>query len=89
MGSHPDAYKLTASEAAAVMKRGSFTVEDYATSLLARIADRDAKVEAWVHLDAEFVLRQARELDQVPVDKRGPLHGVAVGIKDNINTKGR
>ena len=39
-------------------------------------------------LDPEFVLKQARALDQIPHHQRGPLHGVAVGIKDAMNTKG-
>lgn len=38
--------------------------------------------------DPEFVLSQARDLDQIPNAQRGPLHGVAIGIKDVMNTKG-
>lgn len=37
--------------------------------------------------DPKLVLRQARALDQIPYAERGPLHGIAVGIKDAINTK--
>lgn len=39
-------------------------------------------------LDPEFVLEQARALDQIPYNERGPLHGLAIGIKDIANTKG-
>ena len=39
-------------------------------------------------LDPEFVLSQASALDQIPKKERGPLHGLAVGIKDVMNTKG-
>lgn len=39
-------------------------------------------------IDREYVLHQARKLDQIPRDRRGPLHGVAVGIKDIMDTKG-
>lgn len=39
-------------------------------------------------LDPAFILDQARALDKIPRDQRGPLHGLAVGIKDIINTKG-
>lgn len=38
--------------------------------------------------DPQFVLSQARALDQIPHTERKPLHGVAVAIKDAINTKG-
>lgn len=81
-------YKLTATEVIVQIKAGSLTVEDYAKSLLARIEQRDPVVKAWAYLDPELVLRRARELDQVPPDQRGPLHGVAVGVKDVIYTKG-
>ena len=81
-------YRLTASEAVTLMRKGDLTVEDYAKSLLARVRTRDYVVKARAYLDAEFVLAQARKLDQIPPDKRGPLHGVAVGVKDIILTKG-
>ncbi|KAH8909663.1 amidase [Coniochaeta sp. PMI_546] len=80
-------YKLTATEVIAQIKSGSLTVEDYAKSLLSRIEQRDPVVKAWAYLDPELVLQRARELDQVPLDQRGPLHGVAVGVKDVIYTK--
>jgi Asp-tRNA(Asn)/Glu-tRNA(Gln) amidotransferase A subunit family amidase len=38
--------------------------------------------------DPQHVLTQARALDQIPQDERGPLHGVAVAIKDAFTTKG-
>lgn len=38
--------------------------------------------------DTDFILEQARCLDRVPHDQRGPLHGVAVGVKDVMNTMG-
>ena len=80
-------FRLTASQAQARFKDGSLTVEDYAKSLLSRIADRDSTVNAWAYLNHDLVLERARELDQIPPEKRGPLHGVAVGVKDVILTK--
>jgi Asp-tRNA(Asn)/Glu-tRNA(Gln) amidotransferase A subunit family amidase len=84
-----DPYRLTASQALALMKKGDLTVEDYAKSLLCRINERDHVVKAWAFLDPDFVLAQAKKLDQIPAEKRGPLHGVAVGVKDVILTKGK
>lgn len=81
-------YRLTASEAVALMKKGDLTVEDYAKSLLLRVRERDHVVKAWAFLDPESVLAQARKLDQIPPEKRGPLHGVAIGVKDVILTRG-
>ena len=80
-------YRLTASEAGALMKDGSLSVEAYATSLLERIKKRDHLVKAWAYLDPDFVLTQAKALDSIPAAQRGPLHGIAVGVKDVIITK--
>lgn len=82
-------YRFTATEAVNALKNGSLTAEDYALSLLGRIEERDSTVKAWAHLDRDQVLAQARALDEVPKENRGPLHGVAVGIKDVIYTKGK
>lgn len=38
--------------------------------------------------DRSLVLSQARALDQIPHEERGPLHGAAVAVKDIIDTKG-
>jgi hypothetical protein len=75
--------RLTATEAVALTRSGKLSVEEYAKSLLAQIEKRDPQVHAWVHLDPAQVLARARELDAVPVEKRGPLHGLAVAVKVN------
>ncbi|PSN69367.1 Asp-tRNA Asn/Glu-tRNA Gln amidotransferas-like protein subunit A [Corynespora cassiicola Philippines] len=80
-------FRLTASEAQAKFKDGSLTVEAYAKSLIERVKARDSATHAWAYLNEELVLQRARELDQIPPEKRGPLHGVAVGVKDVILTK--
>ncbi|KAH7215874.1 amidase signature domain-containing protein [Fusarium oxysporum] len=69
------------------IRSGNLTVEQYASSLLERIKQRDDDVKAWAYLDPKAVLEQARALDQVLKDQRGPLHGLPVGIKDIILTK--
>ncbi|KAL1608467.1 hypothetical protein SLS60_003409 [Paraconiothyrium brasiliense] len=80
-------FRLTASQAEAKFKDGSLTVEQYAKSLLNRVAERDSTVNAWAFLNPELVLERARELDAIPRKQRGPLHGVAIGVKDVILTK--
>ena len=84
-----ESYRFTATKAVALMRKGDLTVEDYAKSLLARIEARDEVVKAWAYLDPDFVITQAKKLDQIPPEKRGPLHGVAIGVKDVILTKGK
>ncbi len=81
-------YRLTATQALARFRDGSLTIEDYARSLLSHIDERDAAVHAWAYLDHAYVIEQAKKLDAVPLDKRGPLHGVAIAVKDIFYTKG-
>ena len=33
-------------------------------------------------------MAQAKEMDEVPASKRGPLFGMPIGVKDNIVTEG-
>jgi Asp-tRNA(Asn)/Glu-tRNA(Gln) amidotransferase A subunit family amidase len=80
-------WELTAAQAHSRMIRNEITVETYAKSLLYRIKERDEAVKAWAYLNPELVLARARELDQIPAAERGPLHGIAVGVKDVILTK--
>ncbi|TPX16996.1 uncharacterized protein E0L32_012355 [Thyridium curvatum] len=80
-------YKLTATQVLELLHNNTLTVEVYARSLLDRICERDSTVKAWAYLDPDYVLSQARALDQVPTDRRGPLHGIAIGVKDIMNTK--
>ncbi len=81
-------YRLTASQALRLMNSNRLTVEQYAQSLLSRFRDRDPIVQAWAYFNPDLILDQARTLDQLPSQKRGPLHGVAVAVKYVIYTKG-
>ncbi|WYZ33937.1 hypothetical protein EsH8_I_000213 [Colletotrichum jinshuiense] len=80
-------YRLTATQVSAKIRAGELTVEEYARSLLSHIEKRDPVVKAWEYLNPEQVIEQAKQLDAVPPEKRGPLHGVAIAVKDVIYTK--
>ncbi|KAG8672529.1 hypothetical protein FPOAC2_05924 [Fusarium poae] len=82
-----DYWRYSASQALERLRSGDLTVEQYASSLLGRIEQRNEDVQAWAYLDSNSVLEQARALDKVPFKQRGPLHGLPVGIKDIILTK--
>lgn len=84
-----DLYRLTATEILTKLKDGEVSVEDYASSLLKRIEARDDAVQAWAYLDPAYVIEQARALDAIPESQRGPLHGLAIAVKDVIFTKGQ
>jgi len=79
---------LTAAEASRRMKSGELTALAYADAFIARVAEREADVQAWVHLDPEHVRAAARAADERRREGRaaGPLNGIPVGIKDVINT---
>jgi Asp-tRNA(Asn)/Glu-tRNA(Gln) amidotransferase A subunit family amidase len=81
-------YKLTATHALELINNNTISVEAYAKSLLDRIEERDPTVKAWAYLDPASILSQAQSLDKIPVKERGRLHGVPIGIKDIMNTKG-
>jgi Asp-tRNA(Asn)/Glu-tRNA(Gln) amidotransferase A subunit family amidase len=79
---------LSATEAAAAMAKGTLSARDYVGACLARIAALDPKVRAFVHLDPDYALAQARALDErlARGHVAGPLHGVPVAIKDIFDT---
>jgi Asp-tRNA(Asn)/Glu-tRNA(Gln) amidotransferase A subunit family amidase len=77
-------YKLTATEAARRIARGELTSEALVSACLERIGARDEKLRAWAFVDRDYALAQARSLDRGP--RRGPLHGIALGVKDVIDT---
>lgn len=79
---------LTAAEASRRMKAGELTALAYADAFIERVAEREADVQAWVHLDPENVRAAARAADERRRDGHapGPLNGIPVGIKDIIAT---
>jgi Asp-tRNA(Asn)/Glu-tRNA(Gln) amidotransferase A subunit family amidase len=79
-----DLFRLSASEAAARIREGTLTSEALVRSCLERIDARESQVKAWVHLDRDFALAQARECDRSP--NRGPIHGIPFAAKDIMDT---
>lgn len=63
---------------------GRCHVVDIAMSILARIKEREPSVHAWAWSDPKQVMAAARAADILPA--HGPLAGVAIGIKDVIET---
>lgn len=84
MGANKELHLLTASEIADGIAREAFTAEAVVASCLERIAARDNELKAWISVDAQASLAQARTLDRSAA--RGLLHGVPFGVKDVIDT---
>jgi Asp-tRNA(Asn)/Glu-tRNA(Gln) amidotransferase A subunit family amidase len=83
-----DLVMLSAVEAAGRIAAGELSAEDYTAAHLDRIAALDGRIGAFISLDPEYALQQARALDErrakgLPL---GPLHGVPVAVKDIIDT---
>ncbi len=76
--------QLPAWQAAQLLASRELSAVTLMRACLDRIAEREAEVHAFVHLDADAALAQARALDAGPW--RGPLHGLPLGVKDLFDT---
>ncbi len=81
---------LTASELLPRLVKGDVQSVELVDACLARIAEREPDVQAWAFLNPDFARAQASSADAYRASGRplGPLHGLPVGIKDIIDTKG-
>ena len=72
------------------IREGRLTCVDVLRACLDQFDEWEPKVHAWVVLDREGAIEQARALDEeLKAGKdRGPLHGIPIGIKDIIDVKG-
>jgi indoleacetamide hydrolase len=83
-----DLSSLTISAAAAAMRRREMSALTYAEALLAQ-ARKAAKLNAFIHFDADHVLAAASAADAqrlAGTAALGPLHGVPLALKDNLDT---
>lgn len=74
---------MSATDAVAAIEAGTLTSEKLVRDCLERIAGRDAIVKAWVHLDPDKAIAQAKAADKA---SGGLLRGIPVGVKDIIDT---
>jgi len=82
------ALPLDASAAIAALRSGELSARAYAERWLARIAQHEHEIQAWVQFDAQRALRLADACDRALSEgtEPGPLHGVPVGVKDIFAT---
>ena len=86
----PQPYELTVSQAAQEIREKKLSPVALAQDLLNRIEATDEALKAWVTIDREEVLTNAkrREEEAQQENIQGPLHGVPVGLKDIFYTAG-
>ncbi|HMO73241.1 MAG TPA: amidase [Paracoccaceae bacterium] len=72
------------------LARGALSAVALVEACLARIAATEPEVQAWAWLDGDHAVAQARTLDARRQSGAaiGPLHGLPVGLKDIIDTRG-
>jgi aspartyl-tRNA(Asn)/glutamyl-tRNA(Gln) amidotransferase subunit A len=88
VASDPLAWSLH--EAAAALAKRQISSEELTKLCLARIAALDARLNAFITLDADSALAQARTSDRQRTAGRaaGLLAGIPIALKDNIDTAG-
>ena len=86
----PDVVELTAQQIQADLQAHRYTIVDLTRAYLDRIDRYEGRYNAFISLNPE-ALDEAAALDAGLRDRgaRGPLHGVPVVIKDNIDMAGR
>ncbi|HKS90000.1 MAG TPA: amidase, partial [Stellaceae bacterium] len=85
-----DLHWLTAGEAAQAIAARKLSPVELMSELLERIGRLDPKLNAFIRLDggAAMDAAKAAEAEIAAGRRRGPLHGVPVGIKDIIDVAG-
>jgi aspartyl-tRNA(Asn)/glutamyl-tRNA(Gln) amidotransferase subunit A len=81
---------LTLAEASARVRSGAVTSTELVTACLARIDVYNPKINAFITVTRDAALAHAKALDaeQKAGKSRGPLHGIPIALKDNIDTAG-
>jgi Asp-tRNA(Asn)/Glu-tRNA(Gln) amidotransferase A subunit family amidase len=67
---------------------GQVSAEQLTRALIGRVERLDGRVRAWVGVDPERALAEARARDRASAAERGPLHGVPLGVKDIFDVAG-
>ena len=86
-----DLVRMTAARTAAAIAGREVSAVEVAQAHLDRIAAVDDRVHAFLHVDAEGALAQARRVDAAIADRdslTGPLAGVPLALKDVLCTEG-
>jgi indoleacetamide hydrolase len=90
-GAQPsDLTQLTVTDAAKLIRQGRISSEDLTRALLAKIA-ANADLNAFITIDAVKAMEAARAADEArrrDPAHFGPLHGVPLVVKDNIQVAG-
>ncbi len=84
-------WRLSAVELAEGIRQGEYSSRDVVASVSARIADRNPELNAIVYDCRDEALAAAERADATLAEgsEVGPLHGVPVTIKENVDQEGK
>ncbi len=85
-----DLTELTIQEASRLVREREISPVELTKACLARIEKLDPAINAFITVTGEAALEHAKaaEREIAAGRHRGPLHGIPIAIKDNIDTKG-
>ena len=85
-----DLSTLTLKQASDLLRRRDASSVDLTQACLARIEKYNKSINAFITVTKEQALSSAREMEaeQKSGKWRGPLHGIPIALKDNIDTAG-
>jgi aspartyl-tRNA(Asn)/glutamyl-tRNA(Gln) amidotransferase subunit A len=84
-----DLQKLTIHELSKLLKNSDITSEEITKLYLARIEKHDNEIGAYITIDREYALNQAKKADKTISDGTASyLTGVPIAVKDLLCTKG-
>src|SRR5438094_9190803 len=80
----------TIAEAARLIAAKELSPVELTRACLDRVQALDGKLHAFVHLTEERALTEARAAEAAIMagGPKGPLHGIPIGLKDIVDTKG-
>jgi aspartyl-tRNA(Asn)/glutamyl-tRNA(Gln) amidotransferase subunit A len=81
-------HELTIHDAQALMQTGQCNSEELVRELAKTIRKRDEDIGAYLSVDEEYAIAQAREADKSrAAGRKGKLLGVPIAVKDVLNVK--
>jgi aspartyl-tRNA(Asn)/glutamyl-tRNA(Gln) amidotransferase subunit A len=83
-------YHLTIHEAQKLIQNRSLSPVELTRAILSRIDAVDRQLHSYTNLMAESALAEARlaEAEILKGDHRGPMHGIPVAVKDQLDVRG-
>ena len=77
---------LSATELCRLMARGELSSREVVAAHLERIEQHDPALKAFIQVFRQRALAEAERADKEP--RRGPLHGLPVSVKENLDIAG-